>query len=228
MPQPQRLGLLPGQAFSHRHSTVYRGPPIWEPQRDWEGMTAVVVGTGPSFDASQARLLGIARARDCIRVMAINDAVFPCWFADALFAADRKWWIERRNLPTFEGTKIALAESYRDAPRQVMLVSRSGKDGCDLRPGHVCTNSNSGAMGVQVAAQLGAERIVLVGFDMREDGRRRHFFGEYEMPLRTQPAMGKWADRFKAVAEAMPGRIFNASSSSAIDCVPKIELASVI
>ncbi len=187
----------------------------------------MVVGTGPSFDAAQARQLGIARARDRIRVLAVNDSVYPCWYADMVFGADRHWWIERRNVPGFQGAKVSLGASYWDPPADVRIIGRAGSEGCQTRPGAVYTHGHSGAMAVQLAAQMGAAPIVLVGFDMRATAGR-HFFGAYDEPLGTNPNMTKWVQRFKAIANAMPGRIVNASPGSALDCVPQVELAAVI
>jgi len=205
--------------------------PLWIPQPDWAGKTAVVIGTGPSFDVAQARQIGLARSRGSIRVLAVNDAAFPAWYADLVFAADRKWWIARDNLPNFEGIKVSLSASYWDAPKGVRLIARAGTDGCELRPGSVYTHGHSGAMAVQLAAQMGAAKIVLVGFDMRPSGQgqaERHFFGGYEDPLGSKPNMAKWVKDFRAIADAMPGRILNATPGSALDCVPQIDLSAAI
>ncbi len=223
--QQQRFVRRPPQP----QVTIQPLQPLWVPPPDWAGQTVVVVGTGPSFDTKQARDIGISRARDRIRVLAVNDAVYPCWYADTVFAADRRWWVERRNVPGFDGLRVALGASYPDAPKQVRIIGRAGAEGCQLEPGAVYTHGHSGAMAVQLAAQMAAAKIVLVGFDMRaQEGTPRHFFGSYEQPLGTKPDMAAWLSRFGAIAEAMPGRIVNATSGSALDCVPNVELASVI
>lgn len=207
--------------------TIQTLQPLWVPPPDWAGQTVVVVGTGPSFTASQARDIGISRARDRIRVLAINDAVYPCWYADMVFAADRRWWVERRNVPGFDGLRVALGASYPDAPKQVRLIGRAGAEGCQTKPGSVYTHGHSGAMAIQLAAQMGAAKIALVGFDMRDDGKR-HFFGAYDQPLGTKPNMGVWLQKFQTIADAMPGRIVNATPGSALDCVPLIELQAAL
>ncbi len=203
--------------------------PTWRPLPEWAGLPAVVVGTGPSFDCAQTLQIREARSRGVIRVIAVNDAVrrLPC--ADIVFAADRKWWRARDHIPGFAGRRVGLADSYFDAPENVLLLRRSGCEGCETTPGLVHTHGHSGAMAVQLAAQLGAAPIVLVGFDMRhgKDGTR-HYFGEYEKPLGSQPDMAVWLSRFREIAKVFSGRILNASPGSAIDFVPRVDLAEFL
>ncbi len=199
---------------------------VWRPDPEWVGMPVLVVGTGPSFTIVQAKAIEAARARDAIRVIAVNDAVKQVPHADIVFASDRKWWKARDHLPDFAGRRVGLAESYFDAPENVLLLRRAGCEGCELTPGLVHTHGHSGAMATQLAAQLGAAPIVLVGFDMRRGlNGRRHFFGDYEGSLGSKPDMAVWRERFKTIASALEGRLLNGTGlDSALDFVPPIDL----
>ncbi len=202
----------------------------WVPSPEWAGMPALVVGTGPSFSSVQAKAIELARARGSIRVIAVNDAVKQVPHADIVFASDRKWWKARDHLPGFAGRRVGLAESYFDAPETVLLLRRAGCEGCELTPGLVHTHGHSGAMAVQLAAQLGAFPIVLVGFDMRRGlNGKRHFFGDYEHPLGSKPDMVVWRQRFKTIASALEGRLLNGTGlDSALDFVPPVDLMAFL
>lgn len=203
----------------------------WKPLPEWKGRPAVIVAPGPSLDLKTMRHIGIRRNADQCRVIAINDAIFAAWFADICFAGDGKWWNARGGLPRFAQKRVGLAES-RPADNAGDLVkhylSRVGTEGCSLEPGLVFTNGNSGAMATQLAAQLGAHPIVLVGFDMH-DRAGRHFFGAYEQQnLHSESDMSVWVENFRAIAAALEGRLFNATRGSALDFIPFVDLAAAI
>src|SRR3990167_6401454 len=78
-------------------------------ESDWRGKTAVLVGSGESLTTERVRRIAIARAKDFIRVIAVNDAVYVCWFADIAYACDVKWWRYHGSLAGFRGEKYRLA-----------------------------------------------------------------------------------------------------------------------
>lgn len=205
---------------------------LFAPGPIWADKPAVVVAGGPSFDAAAARRIGIARARNAVRVVAINDSVYPCWFADICYASDIPWWQYHQNLPGFEGRRVGLR--YADGakmkqPEGVDLVEASGVDGHDDRPGFVRHGGNSGYVGVHLAAKLGAKTIILVGFDMKGDV---HWFGSHPDGIRRSGASKlKWVERFGALAQHLAASgvgVFNASPDSALTCFPAVDLATVL
>lgn len=141
-------------------------------ERDWEGLTAVIVAGGESFTAAQARLVGIARARDLVRVIAVNDAVYPCWFADVAYACDARWWAYHQGLPGFKGLKVSLDQTnFPD----VHVIANSGTRGFDPDPGALRSGGNSGYQALHLAAHRDICRAILLGFDFKGE----HWFGRH-------------------------------------------------
>lgn len=200
---------------------------FWLPDPAWKGRTAVVIATGPSLSLRQCRSIALARMEDRCRVIAVNDAVFLNWWADICFSADGKWWMARHWIPGFAGLKVQVDVSEPHARPDMQVVKRVSAHGYDARPGHICTHKNSGSMAAQMAAQA-ADKVVLVGFDMRQVGDQRHFFGDYDGKLNTTPDIENWIKDFRVLHNALPGKLFNATKDSALDFVPPVDLETVL
>lgn len=91
-------------------------------------------------------------------VVAVNGAYELAPWADALAANDYAWWAANPAAKDFAGRKFS-ANNIRGVERIKGVES------------HHC----SGVLGLEVAKQLGARRIILLGADMRGG----HFFGSY-------------------------------------------------
>lgn len=119
--------------------------------------------------------MGIAHAADKVRVIAINDAIYPCWFADIGYACDKKWWEHHNGIPGFRGIRTSCDDSgFPD----IRFLHNTGRDGFDPVPGNLRTGGNSGYQAMHLAMQLGVTKIILVGFDMRGKPQH-HWFGEH-------------------------------------------------
>jgi hypothetical protein len=64
------------------------------------------------------------------------------------------------------------------------LYQSTGPTGYDPRPGSLRHGGNSGLSACHIAAQEGAARVVLFGFDLRGS----HYFGNHPHPLRNTTA----------------------------------------
>lgn len=202
----------------------------WVTAPIWESYPVVIVAGGESFSAAQARLIGMARARDRVRVIAVNDAVYPCWFADIAYAADAAWWLHHGDLPGFQGMKLSIEPNagYPPMPEFVDFLRNTGKDGFDTAPDALRTGENGGYQTIHLAAHLGARKMLLVGFD----NRGTHWFGRHPAGVRKDPA------NFNARYAALKGlaaylkkagiEVRNASPGSAIDIFPSVDLATEI
>lgn len=191
------------------------------------GERAVVcVASGPSLTLSQIRRIGIARAQDKIRVIAINDNIYPCWFADVAHASDRKWWDLHAGVPHFKGLKTSLeVTGFSD----VRTLKNTGIQGFDDRPGCIRGGCNGGFQAVHLAASLGARRIILVGYDFTEDGARSHWFGLHGPGMDMRSNVQNWLNHFRDLTEILQARgirIQNATITSTIHWLPKISLDS--
>ncbi|MCW7438040.1 hypothetical protein OHD52_26890 [Escherichia coli] len=88
---------------------------------------------------------------------------------------------------------------------------------------------NSGAQAISLAAESGAEVVVLVGYDCSlQNGL--HWHGAHPQALRnpTQVSISKWQQQPGYPQKHADLHILNASRSSAIQCFPRINLEAVI
>lgn len=128
--------------------------------------------------------------------------------ADFIAASDRGWWRKYPEAMELEGQKYSMTQWPGTEKVSVPYL------------GSVC---NSGVLGLEVAKNLGAKTILLLGFDMQGS----HFFGQYRNGLRnTTPSQRaqhhkqyeQWARTNKEV------EVINCTKNSALTCFPKASL----
>ena len=142
------------------------------------GRTALIFATGPSLAT-----LWSAERPILLPSIAVNDAWRIAPSADILHASDGHWWRHYQSAITFDGLRTGIDDGS-GVPSGVFRLQPSGGSGFDPRLGFVRHGHNSGTAAIHLAAQLGAIRIVLVGFDAHGG----HFFGDHPAGLRQEPA----------------------------------------
>ena len=168
-------------------------------------------------------------------MVAVNDAYRVIPAADVLYACDAKWWTVHKGAPLFRGEKwVQDKRGGLDAARAFGLRCVTSQPGStpSTDPAVITQGMNSGFQAIEIAALMGARRIILVGYDMGPDpSGRRHFFGDHpEELLQTSP----YAMFIKAFNEAAPHwrdrglEIVNASERTALTCFPRIGLEEAL
>lgn len=202
---------------------------IFAPGRIWEDERVVVVAGGPSVSMAQVRLIGMARDRGLCKVIAVNDAVFPCWFADILYAADARWWDYHDGVRSFLKPKVSFSNLGR---YDVEHMKDTGSEGYDPEPGHMRHGSNSGYQAVHLAAQLGAKEIIIVGIEFTDkDFARDHWFGRHEGRLDISSNTELWRRRFRGLTDELAKRgvvVRNASRASTVRWLDYIDLDELV
>jgi hypothetical protein len=178
------------------------------------------------------RYVALARLRNLVRVVAVNDAVLIAWFADIGFGADVKWWLSRYGVRSFPGLRVILYGNEAVGTNfGCSMVTKGPSAGFSDVPGIVATNANSGDMAIQIANQYGPKKIVLIGFDMQPaaDGTR-HFYGDYEDPaLQSEQDMRVWLHNLRDhTAKALSGKLINCTNGGAIDFLPTATIEQAI
>jgi hypothetical protein len=102
-----------------------------------------------------------------LHVVAVSDAFRLAPWADAMCSSDAKWWAHNPAAKEFAGLKFTASPDFRP----VAGVERM----------QVSSGTNSGLLGIMVAVNLGAKRVLLCGFDMRG----AHYFGKHPEPLKN-------------------------------------------
>lgn len=185
----------------------------------------VVVAGGPSLTLSQVRTVGMARSQDKCRVIAVNDAVYPCWFADIVYAGDSRWWDRHAGLSHYPGLKIAI---QRTKFGDVRSLENTGIAGYDPEEGCIRSGSNSGYQAVHLAAKMRARRILLLGFDYSGDkrkgtGTRDHWFGRHAGNMDVNSDTVNLRQLFRGLTDEIVDlgiEIINCSPKSTIQWLP--------
>ena len=197
--------------------TVY----YWRLPQIWDSATCVIIAGGPSLDLKQIHHVARARLSGKCVVIAVNDAVYPAWWADWLHSCDRKWWDWHiQSIHKFPGIKTTLDETL--PPRWgVHPLHNTGCEGFDPDP-TCCRTGASGAYQVMhCAIHAGAGKIILLGVDMKADGES-HWFGEHPNPARPdyQTTM---VPRFELIVPELDSRgieVVNCSPGTALKTFP--------
>lgn len=131
---------------------------------------------------------------------------------------DRKWWNEY-------GDEIApgpeLWTTHREAAKTWELNYIRGEPGGGMsgRDGVLRMGGNSGFQAVQLALNFGADRIILLGYDMQATHGRSHFFGDHKSLGNPVPSkMHTWHRAFAEMPHMVRKRIFNATRETALRC----------
>lgn len=150
-------------------------------------------------------------------VIVANTTFRMAPWADAVFAMDRKWWTTHYDevCESFEGWRLTTASL------EGMVVEKVS----------ITQYRNSGANCVSVAAKAGAKEIVLLGYDcMRSEGKT-HWHGSHPEGMSDAKTIKLWPLIFDRLAKDMKRqgvRVVNASTSTALKCFERTELADVL
>jgi len=205
----------------------------WTPEVLWRGQDVFILGGGPSLRDADLSGLAARHAAGSARVIAVNSSHLLAPWADILFFTDNSWFechvdIVRQwpqLVVTFSrATKAALPDKVRRI-RGILMPEFP-----PLRSEMVRLGQSSGQSAISLAIAMGATRIVLLGFDMREDAGRSHHHDEYrntDPKLYTRdflPGFCGW----DADAKAAGVEILNATPESALMEFKQISLASIL
>ena len=232
----------------------------WQVPRMWEGGDVWIIGGGPSLtkqfdipDEVVQRVLSeelppstyspyLASIHDK-HVIGINSAYLIGDWIDMIFFGDKGWWLSNRErLAKFLGLKVSCHPKIGEgqfATEQIkfILKDRSHTKGLSPNSNMVSWNLNSGAAALSVAANTGAKRIILLGFDMRLGANnKQHWHALYGSAKRTninprKLPFNRHLRGFPAIAEDAKQRdieILNACPESKIDCFRKVTVKEVL
>lgn len=182
----------------------------------------VCLGTGPSLTQED-----VDACRGRAKVIAIKHAIDLAPWADALYASgsDRSEWWQRHGdrLAAFNGLRYTLDPEGR---AWATVLRNDGITGLSADPGGLKHGRNSGYAAINLAAHLGAARIVLLGYDMDSDNTgRAHYFGAH-WHGRTPP-FPTFIEMFTTIVEPLQAlgiAVLNASRRSALTVFPRVSL----
>lgn len=165
------------------------------------------------------------------RVIACNNAwKLGPW--DFCYIKDTAWWNQYHAeiLPSFGGIIVTSDQHGPKAPR-VRFLKRGKRIGLELRPDYSLVLNNAGLEALNLAVKFGVKKIVMIGFDMKQDENgNQNYHNEHKriMDAHVNDRHRKFFPQFYHAALAHGVEIFNTSLESTIDVIPKAPLSEFI
>jgi hypothetical protein len=166
--------------------------------------TWAVIATGASLLPAPEL---VARKVAHLPTVAVSDAFRIAPWAKALIACDGKWWRANFDALRFPGEKWCA--------NGVQMVPRYPQRRC------IGTTTNSGLLGIDCAIRLGADRVLVLGVDMKGT----HYFGPHRtLPNTTPKRFAELIEQFENYARQCSAEVINCNRDSALDVFPKMTL----
>jgi len=174
-----------------------------------------------------------------LNVIAINKALIYVPFAKYLFFNDYNFYKmlipskdrvpkdDNKLIDTFnefKGTSYTLAKRVTD--KRIIVLKNTGVDGLELDKNGLRNGNNSGYGAINLAYHLGATKIYLLGYDMKNIDNTSHFHSGYG-ETNTQYTYNKFMKPFDELAKILKElniEVINCSIDSALNCFPKIDI----
>lgn len=193
---------------------------------DWRGQACAIVASGPS-----AKAAGVEKLKGRTRVLAIKRSWELAPFADAIYGCDGAWWRSVNGLPEFDGFKAAFepraCDEYHLAHVQIPEIRSDGLAFGDT--GKVGAGGNSGFQALNLVAQWGASKVLLVGFDCDDRGGV-HWYGRNYAPGMANPDESnfkRWRGALDGAGPVLAARgieVLNASPKSTLKAFRKASI----
>lgn len=175
---------------------------MWTVPRMWDEGDVFILGGGSSltkqFDIPEEVVQAVKRKEESLsiyspylkalhnkHVIAINVLFLLGDWVDMMFFGDNKFYLAyKRKIADFSGLKVTchsvFTSGFKKEKIKYLPKDNNHFQGISNNPSKVSWNRNSGAAAISVAANAGAKRIILLGFDMCLDAEgSQHSHTEY-------------------------------------------------
>jgi len=193
----------------------------------WQGETVYIIGGGPSLKTFNWNSLAGKKT------IAINKAFYAYPNADILYFTDGRFYSwYKDDIDLFKGKKYTVTPGTVKLDPGVNMLKRGQKLGLSKEKDTLCHGNNSGYAAINLAYLLGAKRIVLLGYDMGNDGKKSHFHEGYPTNAVSNSI---YANNFMPAFETLYPilknsgiEIYNANEKSRLNIFPKISLEKAL
>ena len=172
--------------------------------------TFICIASGPSLAASDCALVSDSG----YPIIAVNSSWRAVPNCQHIYAADFAWWDHYHD--TLKTDAQLWTQSQRASLRFGVKLFRPEESG----------PFNSGQRAIQLAAHLGAKRIILLGYDCTV-AKGAHWHGRHPATMHN-PApreVGRWHTDFSHLVDLLPGvEIINASRETTLTCFSRLPL----
>ncbi len=206
----------------------------------WRLLSSFTLATGKPFVCRQCDGLGGAPNDICTMCSGVGRIS-----NSALYFCDASWWQRSMNDnkrcslgggmysfhdAIYKGQWFTGSTDFKDHP-QVNALQITGQTGLETEPTGLRHGSNSGYQAINLAVHLGAKRIILLGYDMRQDGGRNNWHDEARPLASPDVYKQSMLPHFDTLVEPLRERgveVINATPDSALECFPKISLEDAL
>lgn len=172
-----------------------------------------IFASGPSLNETDAKTL----IQEGMLVIGVNNSWRIADTCHYIFAADQKWWdINYKEIPP--GIKKVTTNKEAAKKHTLQLLN------CNLK------SYNSGMLSILLAYSLGAENIILLGFDCSIE-RGYHWHGKHKgMNNPNNFVINRWVDDFNNISEEINGNtnVINCSPGTRLECFKKRNLKATL
>lgn len=194
--------------------------------------TIVCVATGPSLSLEQVEAIKASG----FPVVAISDnyKLFP--EAEYLYSCDSRWWAAHKEeiRGKFNGALVTIdPEAVKEIPGITLVPcvdfhqSRPGLSGVR---GAITQGGSSGYQALHFAFNLGAERIILVGYDYGASGQG-HWFGSHPGEMNVPSDFQTMLAALEVLAQDIGKagvEVINCTAETAVTCFQRMPLADAL
>lgn len=166
------------------------------------------------------------------RVLAINASIQAAPWADVWYACDPEFWDQWHGYETDAQRWTQNADAARK--HNLNHIQSQNYPGFSDNPEIIHQGANSGFQALNMALLWGAERIILLGYDMQvKDPKHPHFFGLHKGMRNPSPTnTAHWVEKYKTAVKTLdrfPGQtVINCSRETALECFTRKNLEEVI
>lgn len=145
--------------------------PLWKPEELWRHEDVFIIGGGPSLRDFDWRLLVPEKTLGCNSAFKLGPAI-----CKACVFGDKKWWdFNRDELAKYAERRPVYtncSELIRESASWLRVMQREGSG---LHREALGWNGNTGAVAINLALILGARRVYLLGFDLKDSGAQNNW-----------------------------------------------------
>jgi len=176
--------------------------------------TFICVASGPSLTAKDCAL---ASGSD-YPVVAVNSSWRAVPDCQHIYAADFAWWVH------YHDSLETCAECWTQSKRANLQF------GVKLFTPSASGPFNSGQRAIQLAAYLGAKRVILLGYDCTlSNGAHWHGRHPATMHNPVPREIIRWHTDFSSLVSLLPDiEIINASQHTALTCFPRSTIEAAL
>lgn len=158
----------------------------------------------------------------------INTTFKIAPWADVLYACDAAWWdVYAEETKSFAGERWS--QDVEARKHGINIIQGAQEPGLGLDKVHF--GGNSGYQAVNLAFLRGADKIVLLGYDMKMMDGKSHWHGDHPPKLNRGSPLKDWVPKFHSIAKDLKLEgvtVLNATRSTALNCFPIVDLEDAL